>query len=411
MRVTTDADSDTRSTVPGFRPVSILNDGRSMRLRQLDSLRGIAALLVVCAHLGQTFLTLHGWQPDSVAQGLQWFGIRSMIACGANAVLIFFALSGFVLTLSFIETDHNCYWPFAVKRIARIYLPFLFAILLAALLYVIVAPKPILALTPWFNVESWYVNPSLDIIAGHLLMTGQRRDQELDHVMWSLVHELRISLIFPFLVVAVQRFPRVALVTSIWIALTVNYLGEQVSNEIFRSLLKTASYLYLFVTGALYYFYSERIQCLVGEFRASRMLAWSLCFLAMFFTPFKSAWGSVISGLGACGLLALCYADTKVQPFFHCRFTLWLGRVSYSLYLIHLPIILAIMHLGYGRLPLPILLIGSVLLTFSVAELSYRYVERPATLLGKSIATYKFAAGWGRSRQQKASPVKNAPIK
>lgn len=369
-----------------------------MRLRQLDSLRGIAALSVLSDHLVQTFATLDGWQPSGIAGDLQWFGLRSMIGGGVNAVLIFFALSGFVLALSFTETDGNRYTPFAIKRVTRIYLPFAFAILFAALLYLAVQPAPIPAFTPWFNRESWYELPSFDVLAGHLLMTGRHRDQELDNVMWSLVHELRISLIFPLVVLVLRRFPRATLVSSMALALAAAYYAERVSGEVCSSFLKTLSYLYLFVAGACCYCYSERIRGFVGELGSTRLILWALCFSAMFLMPNSSGawflparnagWGRVVTGLGACGFLVLCYADNKVQSFLLSKFTLWLGRISYSLYLLHLPILLAIAHIAYGRLPLPLILILAAMCALAAADLSQRCIERPAQQLGKSLAIY-----------------------
>jgi len=55
----------------------------------------------------------------------------------------------------------------------------------------------------------------------------------------------------------------------------------------------------------------------------------------------------------------------------------WLGRVSFSLYLVHLPIILAAATLLRG-VSLPLGLILGVAASFGVAELFFRYVESPA---------------------------------
>lgn len=377
-----------------------------MRLQQLDSLRGIAALSVVCNHLAQTFLSLNNWHPDNIVERAQWFGIRSIIACGGNAVMIFFALSGLVLTLSFITTDNRRYAPFAIKRVVRIYVPFACAILFSVLLYLAVQPTPIDALTRWFNEESWYEYPSFEIIAGHLLMTGERRYQELDHVMWSLVHEMRIALIFPLIVIAAQHFPRLALSGAIALGLGANYLAGQTSDAIVDSFLKTASYLYLFVAGALLYFHADRVQRFIGQLGPRRAAAWMLCFVAMFLMPSKSAWGGIVSGLGAFGFLAMCFADPSVQPFLRTRIPLWLGRVSYSLYLLHLPIILAIVHLGYGHLPFPLLLAASLIASFAAAELSCRYIERPSAQFGKRAAKLIVDGRWRdwRPKTPRAAP-------
>ena len=55
----------------------------------------------------------------------------------------------------------------------------------------------------------------------------------------------------------------------------------------------------------------------------------------------------------------------------------WLGRVSFSLYLVHLPIILAAVTL-LRSVSLPLALAVSVAASLVAAELFYRYVEQPA---------------------------------
>jgi len=63
----------------------------------------------------------------------------------------------------------------------------------------------------------------------------------------------------------------------------------------------------------------------------------------------------------------------------------WLGRVSYSLYLIHLPILTAAIH-GLGPvLPLWAIMAIAVPTALIAAELFYRAVEAPSMRLGKRL--------------------------
>lgn len=90
---------------------------------------------------------------------------------------------------------------------------------------------------------------------------------------------------------------------------------------------------------------------------------------------------------------AVVYAG-RVSPFrsgLASRELLWLGERSYSLYLWHFPIILAVFgrgaeinppHMSYVGLRVLLVAVGSV----AVASLSYNAIERPARLFGRRLA-------------------------
>ena len=80
---------------------------------QLDALRGIAALMVVINHF--------------VLVGPLWWVTKSplrVLALGHEAVILFFVISGFVLTLQLTSDRRVTYRDYVVKRICRIYLPY-----------------------------------------------------------------------------------------------------------------------------------------------------------------------------------------------------------------------------------------------------------------------------------------------
>ncbi len=65
------------------------------------------------------------------------------------------------------------------------------------------------------------------------------------------------------------------------------------------------------------------------------------------------------------------------------RLFLWLGRISYSLYLVH-PVVIA----GIGPVgPRPLTLLVWVAVSLVVAALSYRFIEAPAERLGRSLTS------------------------
>jgi peptidoglycan/LPS O-acetylase OafA/YrhL len=88
------------------------------RLAYLETLRGLAALAVVFSHIFAT-ANLHGW-----AAGLALAAINSPLSVlinGRGAVIFFFTLSGYVLTLRALETnDTRMIFRGAVKRWPRL---------------------------------------------------------------------------------------------------------------------------------------------------------------------------------------------------------------------------------------------------------------------------------------------------
>ena len=64
----------------------------------------------------------------------------------------------------------------------------------------------------------------------------------------------------------------------------------------------------------------------------------------------------------------------------------WLGKVSYSLYLIHIPIILALLHGSRGQAHLPSLILA-IILSLLTAGLMQATVEKGSQRLGRLIAT------------------------
>ncbi len=88
----------------------------STRLVELDALRGIAAIMVVCFHLGMNY------QNES----------RKIFNVGLTGVDLFFMISGFVILLTLERTKD---WKgFIIGRISRLYPAYWFCVSLTALL-------------------------------------------------------------------------------------------------------------------------------------------------------------------------------------------------------------------------------------------------------------------------------------
>jgi peptidoglycan/LPS O-acetylase OafA/YrhL len=68
------------------------------------------------------------------------------------------------------------------------------------------------------------------------------------------------------------------------------------------------------------------------------------------------------------------------------RPVLWLGQISYSLYLVHTPILLSILYICGGRLPLLIPIAIMIPISLLAAEGMNRWIERPSQAFGRQLA-------------------------
>ena len=191
------------------QPVPVPEAGR---FGSLDALRGVAAFLVLTFHCWKIglFTDLAGWQWTL----LQWTPLNLFFS-GRPWVILFFVLSGFVLSCSLERAATIDYRGFVLRRLCRVYLPFVASILFSVALYALVRPERVPELGRWFNDLAWNQAPTGRMLAEHLLMTGLEGEHLLNPIMWSLVYELRISLLFPLLFLAAYRWPATVLALSV----------------------------------------------------------------------------------------------------------------------------------------------------------------------------------------------------
>ena len=171
-----------------FKVLSAVQNTQSgvQRLSELDALRGIAALSVVLWHFFCATYNLPAVWP------IYW------ISRGDGAVVLFFLLSGFVLSLPFQRTQKPTYLAFAIRRVCRIYLPYLAGIGISILVITFAARSKNPGLSAWFN-QSCGIPFNGWIALEHLFLIGNIHSSTYNNAIWSLVQEMRVSLLFPLL--------------------------------------------------------------------------------------------------------------------------------------------------------------------------------------------------------------------
>ncbi|MDX8534696.1 acyltransferase [Mesorhizobium sp. VK25A] len=356
-----------------------------MRFNKLDVVRGVAAFVVVLNH-AYNFTPGHDWHDWKLD-----YTPLSHLVNGRVAVIVFFVLSGFVLALPFLKGQRISYGRFVFRRFCRIYLPFAVAIVLAlGLASMLAFPKP-----QWAAAEADWASPiDLPLILAHFLMTGiGYASISLDPPMWTLIQEMRIALVFPLLALAVMRLSWKGVAVTFLIAVMATKtpaligepFGDKVSSSALGSLLLTAYYLYFFAFGVLLAKNLDHVIALVKKMPRSLHLAIIAGFILAPKALVEKSYliGDLTYALVA-GYIIICCIAFPLQTAVLDRPSLrWAGKVSYSLYLTHLPVMLALMYLLRDRAPLPVILVLSLALMLPVAEIFHRNVELPSMRLGR----------------------------
>ena len=174
----------------------------SKRYHELDSLRGIASLTVFFSH----FVLCN------VVTGPLYVKLRMsplhLFWDGESAVLFFFVLSGFVLSLPYLNKEKPLeLLSFYLKRIFRIYPAFLTAILLCiALKHFLYKPDNMQHYSEWLrNIWNWVLTDNKTQVWNTLsLIICDYNTNLIDPVIWSLLIEMRISFLIPFFIISIN---------------------------------------------------------------------------------------------------------------------------------------------------------------------------------------------------------------
>ena len=373
------------------------------RLRSLDGLRGVAAIVVVAYHsllispqLADIVVNNKPPAPGSFWDLLLYSPLRIFIA-GNEAVIVFFVLSGLVLTLQVRrERDFNwgTYFP---RRLVRLYLPMFASVVFAVIVTLLLHRDRDASDSAWVQFYtypdfSWkFAIQAADVFNG---------TPDFNSPLWSLRWEVLFSLLLPVFVLIASRGRKLA-----WTAIALAPLAVLLGYE--NSVLPLV-YLPAFIVGiALAKLFSLRDESAVGaaeaELGTPRVpwwghLAWLAVAVASLFllilhwllqpgigqnthVAFAS---SALIVLGAAGIVTVAARWKPAIRVLSLPPIHWLGRISFSLYLVHAPILIATANVAHD-LPWPVQTVIGVGISFGVAELFTRLVDIPSHRLSKKI--------------------------
>lgn len=345
------------------------------RFTQLDGLRGYASLVVLLCHtlafvpsLGVIFTNPNA--SVGSLEGVLIFSPLHTVWNGTAAVYVFFVLSGAVLVLPFRAAasrfDWLAYYP---RRFLRLYLPVWGALTLAIVLAIVFPRIDSTLQSSWANQYSGDL--SLNSIArGAILLLG---GTELNPAFWSLKWEVLFSALLP-LYIFFARAGKQFLWAKVVLIFVIIGVGSFLA-------IPTMIYLPVFAAGVLV---GAELGTIAAWLSGIRRFAWVS--LGVFVIVGLNAEWWFPAGVRGSEIVVAVSATVVVLMFVgwapaiaagSTRVANWLGKISFSLYLVHLPVLFTVV-IVLGEVSLPVALCLGFVLAVIVAEVFYKVVERPS---------------------------------
>jgi peptidoglycan/LPS O-acetylase OafA/YrhL len=315
----------------------------------IDLLRIVAALLVFAAHI-QNHIGVVGGPIGQELEG------------GRVGVVIFFALSGYLLYRPFVLGRVST-WRYVVTRLARIYPAYLLALVGISIL----------------TADRTF----LDHPAPYLLL-AQNYVPELASspflgVAWSLQLEMTFYFLLPAVALVVQRLSRGS------VGLHLAWLGLIGGLSLMSALVLSPHLVtfwqqffpliaWLFVPGMCLAVMEDRLPAWIGT-RPVVVVGGLLVAAGAWYAPWINQ--DVLTAAGSATLVAWVLVRRPAMPH-------WVGlgaALSYAFYLWHVDVIQVVRSWG----PWPAAAVIALVVTGAIAYVSYRLVERPAQDAAKGL--------------------------
>ncbi len=343
-------------------------------------LRAVAALLVVYSQLMGSWGARYanpGWALIDFIHNYVTYPLGIVGDFATLAVCIFFLISGFIITHT---AQHETRLTFAIKRLLRIYPPFIVSIGVIFILTTLLANTTYLS---QIQLRA-SLSPFEALVSTTLLNYLITNPYRVNLVAWTLLVEVMFYGLCVVTLSLIKARPRLAVLVNLGCCFLYMLIYAKLGSWGFHIAVHLMSVPYLIFGQIIYYFWSKRI-----DWRSFGVLAF-LCYVVIlyglhwvdptFYPAANSAAISFIYALLIFGGLLLVNDQLKAP-----RIVRFLSVISYSLYLYHyvvgsLLLVILIPTIGY-TLALPIAIAASV----GVAYLSWRFVEKPSQQVARAL--------------------------
>ncbi len=350
----------------------VLGARSSKRLFELDALRGAAAFTVVWHHLRSAL-------PGDPLHHRLFYPFFE----GHQAVLMFFVLSGYVLGIPYWKDKSLPYGRYLVRRIFRVYAPYFVALLIAWLCaeHFLYSHLP---LTPWFY-KTWQTPLTGKLFLQQVFMSTE---PAINTAFWSLHYEMEMSILFPlfcYLIKKIRTPAALLLMTALIVA-----------GGFFTVL--DLTYAAFFLAGALLSLHQQTLTNYYRTLSKGVILLLIVLSFALYYAPFPERYPHArqvvdfLTMVGSVGLIVISINSNAAKTILRNPVLEYLGRISFSLYLVHGTILFVLLDVLYGHTRLSVIAVALGVSCWAAAHLFCIAVEEPFMRLGKVVTTAKSQA-------------------
>ncbi len=374
---------------------------QSNRFNELDSLRGIASFQVFLGHYLVAIPSL-GWlvyDKVNISHDGLFFLAHSPVHffwSASPAVIIFFVLSGFVLSLPYYSDNiaNPKYKTFFIKRIVRLYIPCILAITLAYVLYKLFYNAKYLFYYDTWLIDMWSKLGKFKLF-DFIFLTDC-----VNYVpsSWTLPIEIKLSLILPAFIIGqknLKLIPSILLFFIIPIITTI--LGKLFLYKVFPDF-RIMFYFTFFTLGSTLCKYRKPL-IYYFNYLTDVTYYFLLFFLFLLFSIDYNTWilpknylasykliEHYIISIPASGFVIYSLTD-RLHSFMNNKLLVFIGKISFSLYLTH-QVILTLIVLLFNQYFKPDMWLLIFCFPFAIlfAFMFYYIVEFPTLNINKMVA-------------------------
>lgn len=355
----------------------------------IDGLRGVAAIGVVIHHI----IWFTPWDAFGSEAATEWvYRIGYWGKCG---VPIFFVISGFVIAHSLRKAvvTPGFVGKFFLRRSIRLDPPYWFAI--AAVIFVN------FACVQWWSIEPPTALPSLGQLIAHAFYLQNILGYENISVgFWTLCIEIQFYMLFVVMLAAAQYVSYRYASFAQFDMSSPNRASSSALIAVFAPVMFASLFTFTYFEQLDDWFLRYYcLFCLGACLSACRngMLPKAIAWIAL--TLFAIRIGiefqrGVFCGLAIGLLIMLAEYRNALNSWLMSRTWQYLGKISYSLYLIHYPIAHLVMHVGKQFTGNDVTMIyvwmaASLVASVAAAAILYRLVEAPSLALAQSFGKHR----------------------
>ena len=366
-----------------------------MRYTRLDGLRGLLSVMVALNHSfmivtipyyasiwGQNIFIFNDLQ-SKIQQ------ILMLLGNGGLAVSLFFVLSGLVLVESSQKWELTLLntLTFYGRRFLRLYPVYAFLIVITAIyIWSGFSYEQFSAASPWFL---WWMNFKMTF--KELLFNLSLIHIYIGGVTWTLRVILVASAFFPLMLYLSKKLPLIANILIIALLAWGSFGFLELPNFI------DLRFLFMFYLGTILPKFKKNFSSTPAIW--INLLILPLLFAALYFRYlFDIYYASLAESIFAFFLLGQITYNEKLDVFKFLENQLFkfLGKISYSLYLVHFSVLYVLARLSFQHFSPALLLnnylvthvilfVVSLVLATAVSTLMYHFIEMPSHSLSRKI--------------------------